>query len=487
MSQDLDPDTPAVHGSWRALLSGRHRRASVVLAGGVGLYATNVFLTTSLLPAAVEEIGGARFYAWVTTVFLLASVISSTLVGAVLPRLGARNTYFVALGSFALGTAACALAPSMPVLLAGRFVQGLGGGLLSGLGYALIRSLLPERLWPLGTALVSGMWGVGTFLGPALGGAFAQYGMWRGAMAALLAATVLVAVVVPRAVPAERDRGGDAPPVPSALTVALLVCAVLLVSIGNITGSTALLGALLGGALLTALLALAYDRRRGGRILPPSAFSRTSPLPWCYGAIALLSVASQIEAFIPLFGQRLAHLPPLAAGFAGAAIALGWTLGEIPSAGVAGPRARSRVASAGPLLITLGFVAAGLLAARAMGLGSTLGWIAALLVGGAGIGVAWPHAATRVMSGVRSESEGGTAAAAINTVQLVSNAVGSATAGVLVHLGGPATEGQARLSLCGIGLAGVLGAWCVWRGTAAWRGERVPPRAGAPSGTSLAP
>ncbi|NNG89822.1 MFS transporter, partial [Streptomyces cacaoi] len=203
------PDSPRPHGSWGELLGARHRKAAVVLAGGVGLYATNVFLMTSLLPGAVADIGGDRFYAWVTTVFLLASVISSSLVSTLLPRLGARGAYFAALGSFAVGTAVCALAPAMPVLLAGRFVQGLGGGLLSGLGYALIRSLLPERLWPLGTALVSGMWGLGTFLGPAVGGAFAQFDLWRGALWALLAATALVGAVVPLAVPAARAAGAD--------------------------------------------------------------------------------------------------------------------------------------------------------------------------------------------------------------------------------------------------------------------------------------
>ncbi|NLU70482.1 MFS transporter [Streptomyces sp. HNM0574] len=474
MSSTSDPNEneAAAHGSWRDLLGGRNRRVAVVLAGGVGLYATNVFLTTSLLPAAVEEIGGRRFYAWVTTVFLLASVISSTLVSTLLPRLGARRTYFLALGSFALGTVTCAAAPAMEVLLAGRFVQGLGGGLLCGLGYALIRALLPEGLWSLGTALVSAMWGVGTFLGPAVGGAFAQYDMWRGAMVALLVATGLVTVLVPLAVPAARN--GDVPPVASPLTVGLLVGAVLLVSLGNIVSSTALLVVLPAGALAGLFLAFAHDRRRGGRILPRSAFSFSSPLPWCYGAIALLSVASQIEAFIPLFGQRLAGLAPLLAGFAGAAIALGWTLGEIPSATVAGLRARSRVASAGPLLITVGFVTAGLVTAEAMGVGVTVVWVVALLVGGAGVGIAWPHVATRVMSGVASDDEGDTAASAINTVQLVSNAIGSAVAGVLVHLGGPAPAGQARLALCGIGLAGVLGAWCVWRGTAAWRRKAAP-------------
>ena len=46
-----------------------------MLAGGVALYATNEFLTVSLLPSAIAEIGGARLYAWVTTLYLVGSVV----------------------------------------------------------------------------------------------------------------------------------------------------------------------------------------------------------------------------------------------------------------------------------------------------------------------------------------------------------------------------------------------------------------------------
>ena len=54
--------------------------ASTVLAGGVALYATNEFLTISLMPSAVADIGGQRLYAWVTTVYLVASVVAATTV-----------------------------------------------------------------------------------------------------------------------------------------------------------------------------------------------------------------------------------------------------------------------------------------------------------------------------------------------------------------------------------------------------------------------
>lgn len=75
-------------GSWRELFSRRYRGAATVLAGGVAIYATNEFITMSLLPSAIDEIGGARLYAWVTTVYLVASVVGATTVGPVLTRSG---------------------------------------------------------------------------------------------------------------------------------------------------------------------------------------------------------------------------------------------------------------------------------------------------------------------------------------------------------------------------------------------------------------
>src|SRR5690606_33905847 len=134
-------------GSWRELLGPKYLGASTVLAGGVALYATNEFLTISLMPSAVADIGGHRFYARVTTVYLVGSVMAATTVHSVLTRLGPRWAYLLGLTVFGLGSLACAVAPSMEILLAGRTVQGAAGGLLAGLGYAVINTVLPSVLW----------------------------------------------------------------------------------------------------------------------------------------------------------------------------------------------------------------------------------------------------------------------------------------------------------------------------------------------------
>src|ERR1700756_457188 len=100
-------------GSWRELLGPRNLGASTVLAGGVALYATNEFLTISLLPSAVADIGGYRLYAWVTAVYLVASVVAATTVHSTLMRLGPRLSYVLGLSVFAMGSLACSLAPTM--------------------------------------------------------------------------------------------------------------------------------------------------------------------------------------------------------------------------------------------------------------------------------------------------------------------------------------------------------------------------------------
>jgi MFS family permease len=160
-------------GHWRQLWSSPYLRTSAVVAGGVVLYSTNEFLTISMLPSTVDEIGGERIYAWVTTLYLVGSVVAAATVNTLLHRIGACVSYLLGFAVLSVGSLVCAAAPNMEILLAGRFLQGLAGGLLCGLGFAVINAVLPRSLWSRGSAMAAAMWGVGALLGPALGGRFA--------------------------------------------------------------------------------------------------------------------------------------------------------------------------------------------------------------------------------------------------------------------------------------------------------------------------
>lgn len=430
-------------GSWRELLGPKHLGASTVLAGGVALYATNEFLTISLLPSAVAEIGGQRFYAWVTTVYLVASVVAATTVGAVLSRLGPRWAYLAGLTVFGAGSLLCAAAPTMELLLVGRTVQGAAGGLLAGLGYAVINAALPQSLWVRASALVSAMWGVGTLLGPAGGGLFAQFGSWRWAFGVLVILTLAMAVLVPLALPARAPATGE----PSALRIPiwsllLLGSAALAISIAGIPRNAALTSVLLAAGLVLVAAFVVVDRRRfrGASVLPPTAF-RPGPLKWIYLTLGLLMASTMVDMYVPLFGQRLAHLEPLVAGFLGVTLSVGWTAGEIVSASVDRKRLVTRIVAVAPLVMAIGLGAAALSVRSDASVVVTIGWAMALMVTGTGIGMAWPHLSAWAMGSVDDSSEGATAAAAINTVQLICGAFGAGLAGVIINadLGDDAT------------------------------------------------
>lgn len=334
----LEPAAPSA--SWADLLQGANALRSIALAGGVALHAINVYIVTTILPTVIRDIGGLEYYAWNTTLFVVTSIIGSALSAKLIETLGPRSAYLFAVAVFSAGAVICATAPDMPVLLAGRSVQGLGGGVLFALSYALIRLVFDAPLWSRAMALVSCMWGVATLSGPAIGGIFAQAGNWRLAFWALLPVAALLALIVAFKV------GGRAsvPPAPrSALplrTLALLVVSVIAVTLASLSTQLGWNVAGIAAGLIVALLIARVDARARYRLLPTGAYSLRAPLGALYATMCLVVAAIATEIFVPYFLQVIHGMSPLKAGYLTAAMGAGWTLAAMPSAHPGGSRRR---------------------------------------------------------------------------------------------------------------------------------------------------
>ncbi|WP_029929527.1 MFS transporter [Nocardia otitidiscaviarum] len=449
-----DGASGAVTGGWSELFSGRYLASVLVLAGGVALYAMNLYFTAALMPSIVADIGGARYYAWVATGFLMAAVIAAMLVSRVLGRWGAATAYLTGFLVFSLGAAINALSPTMELLVVGRVVQGLGGGLLAGLGFAVIRSTLPQHLWARGAGLVSAMWGVGTLIGPALGGLFAELGAWRWAYGLLLAVALLLAALTRRTLPRAAESA-DRSPVPVAALVTLTLAASAFSLSSTVPEGISTTIALVAGVLLIAAF-LSIDARGAVSVLPRSTYARGNSLKWVYLTVAALCAGVMTENFVPLFGQRLGGLSPLVAGLLGAALSVGWVVAQLFSVGLTAPAARRAIRIA-PLLLTGGLLAYGLLQADAAPGGVVIAWAVVLFVAGTGIGLAFPHLSVAAMSSTDDPAEGAQAAAALNTTQLITYAVTSAIAGTLIRLGDASVVDSARLMALGIAVLTAFG------------------------------
>lgn len=426
-SGTLQPST------WRSLLRGANGRIALVLSGGVAAYAVTTYITGAVLPALSAELNGDRLYAWVNTGFLAASVIGSASASPVIGRLGLRASYLLAFGLFAAGSAVIATSWTMEVVVAGRAVQGLGGGLLTALAYVAISALLPESLWGRATGLVTAMWAIGGVAGPALGGLFGTPALWRVPFV-VLAACALALMVVARfsvAVAAGDSRARSGVAIPS-LVLALL--AVSGFSVAVLFDGPSRLAWCAAGILGLALF-LVVDSRTSVGMLPKATYARGSRLRWVYLLVAVLAGSVMIEAFVPLFGQRLG-LPPFAAGYLGAVPSIGWTVAQFASVSATAARSRSVLRTVGPVVTLAGFVT--LAATGGLGGPWMLWWLPALAAIGAGVGMAFPHLAVAAMAMGRDDADSAQTSAGISVVQLLSNTVFTAFCGLLLttHIGG---------------------------------------------------
>jgi len=424
---------------WSDLLSGRNGTRCLALAGGTALHAVNIYMVTTLMPSTVAEIGGMAYYAWNTTLFVIASIVGASAAAPLAQRWSSKSAYLMALAIFALGTSICAMASSMPVLLAGRTLQGLGGGVLVSLAYVLIREVFEPRLWARSMGLVSAMWGIATLSGPALGGVFAQWGHWRDAFWSLLPVAVVLAAVVMRWLPAG-TRSAQPFRLPG-LRLLLLMLSVLAISLASLSHATVwqVLGVAIG--LLLAVPIGWLDRRASLRLLPSLAY-QPSRLRAIYLVMAALVVGSNAEIFVPYFLQVIHGHGPLAAGYLTAVMAGGWSFGSMLSAG-RGVHFAGWAMRSGPWLMALALVLLGLMLRQPTGFADGTG-LAALCVAmasvGLGIGMAWPHLLSSLLSSVPAE-DGALASASISTVQLYAMAVGAALAGLIVNAAGLSDPG----------------------------------------------
>ena len=469
---------PPPTAAWRDLFSGRNGWRALALTGGVALHAVNVHIVTTVLPSVVREIGGLDWYAWSTTLFVVGSILGATLSVRLLAARGPRGACLVALAVFTAGSVGCALAPAMPWLLTGRTVQGLGGGLLAALSYGLIQRVFEPRLWPRAVALVSGMWGVATLCGPAVGGLFAQAGHWRWAFWALLpvaaAQALLVTVQLRPAAGIRHDRPTQLPRVP-APQIALLALSVLVIAASGFWPGLA--GQAVGVALGLAIgfAATRIDRRAGAvRLLPSGAYALGTPLGAIYASVALLLIGTTTEIFVPYFLQLLHGHTPLMAGYLTAAMAGGWSIGSLLSSGRNGVGA-DRMLRSGPVVCTAGLLALAWLLPTPGALGATVETTLvafALAAVGFGVGIGWPHLLTRVMA-LAPRGEEGLASASITTVQLYGMAVGAAVAGLVANAAGLTVPGgvdgarsAAIWLFTAFALAPAIAAWLVSRAVA---------------------
>ena len=164
----------------------RHRAAinPWIIAGTVMLATFMEVLDTSVANVALPHIAGSLSSSvdeatWVLTAYLVANAIVLPLSGWFSSLFGRKRFYMTCVALFTVSSAMCGLAPSLPVLVVFRVLQGLGGGALQPVSQAILRETFPREKQGMAMAL----YGMGVVfapvVGPTLGGWITDNFTWR--------------------------------------------------------------------------------------------------------------------------------------------------------------------------------------------------------------------------------------------------------------------------------------------------------------------
>ncbi len=162
-----------------SILSGDRAGLTVGLLMAITIVAFEALAVGTVIPRAEEDLGHLELYGWVFSGFLLASVVGIAWSGEQADRYGPGRPLAIGMALFTVGLVVAGLAPTMHVLVLGRVIQGLGAGALPAIVYVVIGRGYPASLRPRMLAMLASAWVVPGFIGPAIGGAVAEWISWR--------------------------------------------------------------------------------------------------------------------------------------------------------------------------------------------------------------------------------------------------------------------------------------------------------------------
>lgn len=393
--------------------------------GLIAFAAFEAMAVTTVMPSVARDLDGFDLYAVSFAAPLASGVVGMVGAGMWSDRVGPRVPLLISMALFSLGLLACGTAPSMEVLIAGRIVQGLGGGALIVGVYVVVGLVYPSALQPAVFASFAAAWVLPALFGPGLAALVAGAIGWRwvftGTIVLVAAAGVLIAPTLrrmashPEGTTASMSRLGWA---------CVAAIAVLAVELLGSAGGLAARGCAVG-ALLLVLVSLA-------RLLPPGTLTGARGLPAVVATRGLLSAAFFCaEAYIVYLLQERWELSVGQAGIALTIVGVVWALSSQAQSRL-GPRiTHERAMQTGTLVVLAGIVSVVVFVAL-RGDGTKLPAvlpIAAYVLGGAGMGFAYPRTSVAMLA-ESTDRDRGLNASALSVADSLGAALALSVSGV---------------------------------------------------------
>ncbi|MFF1683601.1 MFS transporter [Streptomyces sp. NPDC058254] len=430
---DLAPDLALDVMTGDGVLGRGYRALSIGIVSVVLLIAFEATAVGTAMPVAARELGGVSLYAFAFSGYFTTSLFGMVFSGQWADRRGPLGPLGAGIAAFAVGLLLAGTAGSMWMFIAGRAVQGLGGGLVIVALYVVVSRAYPERLRPAIMAAFAASWVVPSVVGPLASGAVTEHLGWRWVFIGI---PVLVVFPLALALPQIRRRAsGPAQGAARGAVDGRRIRLALGISLGagllQYAAQDLRWISLLPGALGVALLVPAVLG-----LLPRGTYRAARGLP---AVVLLRGVAAgsfiAAESFVPLMLVTQRGLSPMTAGLSLAVGGATWAFGSFLQSRPRFEPHRERLMAGGMVL-----VAAAVATAPSVLIQAVPVWIVAVAWGFGCLGMGLVISSTSVLLlELSAPEEAGANSAALQISDGLSNVVLLAVGGAaFAALGGGA-------------------------------------------------
>jgi MFS family permease len=418
---------PAPPGDDR-LWSPQRRPLTVGLVLTITLVAAEALAVSTAMPIVARELGGLELYGLVFSSFIASSLVGIVFAGLLIDQRGVVTPFVIGLVLFAIGLTIAGAAVSMPMLIVGRLIQGLGGGAIPPIAYVAIGRSLPEHLRPRMFATMSTAWILPGVFGPGIAGVVAEAFSWRLIFFGLLPVLLVSGGLAYRGLSTLRQPAVTT----STSSTASRVRNGVLVGIGVILATTGLQAESPALIIGLGLPGLALAGWAFLRLAPPGTLRAARGYPTAVLLRGVLTFAFFcVDAYVALLLVEVRGWTAAQAGIALTGATLSWTAGSWVQARLSSRFAHERFVMVGFPIVAAGLAGIGLILVPAVP-----AWLSVPIfaVAGFGMGITYAQFALIVLRDVPHDAQG-EVTAGLTLSDSLGTALGLTASGAFVAAG----------------------------------------------------
>jgi EmrB/QacA subfamily drug resistance transporter len=410
-------------------ISSARRRWTFVAAMIVSFVsAIEVTIVATAMPTIVGALGDFDLFSWVFTAYLLTQGVTVPIYGRLCDFYGRKRVLYFGLVFFVLGSLLCGFAWNMPMLIAFRVVQGLGGGSLATVSQTMVSDLYPPAERAKVQGYISGTFATAAFVGPIAGALIVAHFPWPWVFWVNLPLCVLIVVMLEATFRENVELHSHKIDYLGSLLMALATFFLMYALTRAATLPAGTIALLLLSAVVAFVLLLLQERRAREPMLPLDIW-RNRIVVLANGASGSIGgMQMAMTAFLPAFIQGVMGETPIRAGLALTALSFAWPTGGFIAGRALLHMSYRRSSSFGSIVLVAGAAMMTLLSAS---LGANWAIASAFLIG-LGMGLTNMGFFVAIQASIDWHQRG-LVTATFNYSRIIGQSIGTAVFGGLVN------------------------------------------------------